>query len=58
MYIRTVVLIMEYSAYGSDFSDDGDIQSNLSIMNPGYNELPDITSIDLKMYTYSTVNES
>ena len=28
------------------------IQLNLSIMNPGYNELPDITNIDLRMYTY------
>ena len=28
------------------------IQSNLTIMNPGYNELPDITNIDLRMYTY------
>ena len=28
------------------------IQSNLSIMNPGYNELPDITNIDFRMYTY------
>ena len=27
------------------------IQLNL-IMNPGYNELPDITNIDLRMYTY------
>ena len=23
------------------------------IMNPGYNELPDITNIDLRMYTYT-----
>ena len=29
------------------------IQSNLTIMNPGYNELPDTTNIDLKMYTCS-----
>ena len=28
------------------------IQLNLSIMNPGHNELPDTTNIDLKMYTY------
>ena len=28
------------------------IQSNLTIMNLGYNELPDITNIDLRMYTY------
>ena len=28
------------------------IQSNLTITNPGYNELPDITNIDLRMYTY------
>ena len=28
------------------------IQSNLSITNPGYNELPDTTNIDLRMCTY------
>ena len=28
------------------------VQLNLAIMNSGYNELPDITSIDLRMYTY------
>ena len=28
------------------------LQSNLTIMNPGYNEFPDITNIDLRMYTY------
>ena len=28
------------------------VQSNLTIMNPGYNELLDITNIDLRMYTY------
>ena len=28
------------------------IQLNLTIMNPGYNELSDITNIDLRMYTY------
>ena len=36
-------------------------QLNLTIMNPGYNELPDITNIDLRIYTYvriySMVNE-
>ena len=28
------------------------VQSNLTIMNPGYNELPDITNINLRMYCY------
>ena len=28
------------------------MQLNLSIMNPGYNELPDVTNIDHRMYTY------
>ena len=28
------------------------LQLNLSIMNPGYNELPNIIGIDLRMYTY------
>ena len=29
------------------------LQSNLTIVNPGYNKLPDITNIDLRMYTRS-----
>ena len=28
------------------------VQLNLTIMNPGYTELPDIMYIDLRMYTY------
>ena len=28
---------------------DGILQLNLSIMNPGYNEPPDITNIDFKL---------
>jgi hypothetical protein len=28
------------------------LQSNLVTMNPGYNELPDITNTDLRMYAY------
>ena len=28
------------------------MQLNITIMNPGYNELPDVTNIDLRMYTY------